>query len=442
MFVRRLTLRNVKCFEEISLDFPRTEHGGGWYVILGENGTGKSTLLQSVALAMAGPRTAGRLLENPDSWVRARCSVAECEVTFQTDRLKGFNLDEVPIGYRIDNSAFEPFDGLSFQIDDIGREAFRAFYEVNIPADDVFAGYGTFRRIELQERHAVRRASEERVRTLFFADAALNGALDTLKHVDHWVKDAPESSPERKGRQWYKNAMLGVVNRLLPEGGIVLHDVSSEGVVFHDPHHNPVSLDQLSDGYRTMFALAADMLTRVHAAEGAFRRDKEGKWFVDRPGVILIDEVEAHLHPKWQREIGFYLQRAFPRFQFIVTTHSPFVAQAATKDGLFVLRRDPSRDQVYLDTSLESVQGWRAEQILSSPAFGLESTRDPATEALIEEHGRLKAKAEAVELSPQERSRLEELTAQLEGLLPAPGNSYEVMQRLEAMLRETENPDD
>jgi predicted ATPase len=56
----------------------------------------------------------------------------------------------------------------------------------------------------------------------------------------------------------------------------------------------------------------------------------------DRSGVELIDEVDAHLHPEWQREVGFWLKRHFPKIQFLVTTHSPSICQAAAPNGLFV----------------------------------------------------------------------------------------------------------
>jgi len=65
--------------------------------------------------------------------------------------------------------------------------------------------------------------------------------------------------------------------------------------------------------------------------------DAEGRTVVDRPGVVLIDEIDVHLHPEWQRAIGVWLQEHFPRIQFIVTTHSPLVCPAANHGRIYHL---------------------------------------------------------------------------------------------------------
>src|SRR5690606_14322326 len=74
-----------------------------------------------------------------------------------------------------------------------------------------------------------------------------------------------------------------------------------------------------------------------YGLEGLTGQDSDGKTIIARSGVVLIDEVDAHLHPEWQREIGFWLKRHFPKIQFLVTTHSPIICQAADENGLFVL---------------------------------------------------------------------------------------------------------
>jgi energy-coupling factor transporter ATP-binding protein EcfA2 len=91
-----------------------------------------------------------------------------------------------------------------------------------------------------------------------------------------------------------------------------------------------LGLDQLSDGYRSIIGLGFELLRLMLAEYGLeeFQRGlNEREGFVDLPGVVTIDEVEAHLHPPWQEEIGEWLRRCFPRIQFIVTTHSPIVCR-------------------------------------------------------------------------------------------------------------------
>ncbi len=141
-------------------------------------------------------------------------------------------------------------------------------------------------------------------------------------------------------------------------------------------------------------------------------------------GVILIDEVDAHLHPFWQREIGLRLRRVFPRMQFIITSHSPFVAQAASDGGLFVLR--PAADgAVEVQKPIESVRGWRVDQILTSPLFGLDATRDEETESLIRRHADLVARRTWGKLTGAEERELATLADELDDRLTAPGETAE-----------------
>src|SRR5438132_1106565 len=77
-------------------------------------------------------------------------------------------------------------------------------------------------------------------------------------------------------------------------------------------------------------------LVTVYGPEAVVDHPGEPPVF-DFPGVVLIDEVDSHLHPEWQRQIGFWLKRHFPKMQFIVTTHSPLICQAADVKGLFHL---------------------------------------------------------------------------------------------------------
>ncbi len=109
-------------------------------------------------------------------------------------------------------------------------------------------------------------------------------------------------------------------------------------------------------------------------------------------GIVLIDEADAHLHPSWQRELGERLRQVFPKIQFIVTTHSPFITQEATDDGLFVLRRN-EKGTVEVEKFEESVRGWTATQISRSPRlFGLHSTRSVETESLVQRNTELLSK--------------------------------------------------
>jgi hypothetical protein len=119
--------------------------------------------------------------------------------------------------------------------------------------------------------------------------------------------------------------------------------------------------------------------------------------------------------------------------QFIVTSHSPFVAQAATDDGLIVLRPGES-GQVGAIRPVTSVKGWRADQILTSPLFGLTGTRDQETEAMISEHRDLAARRQWEQLSADDQSRLTQLEAELSQRMTSPGESMKERERFDGMM--------
>ncbi len=125
---------------------------------------------------------------------------------------------------------------------------------------------------------------------------------------------------------------------LLPDG-TKLKDISPDGLIFQDANGAEIHLHQLSDGFRSVLSLTMELirqLIRVYGEVKTFenleKQLKEGKnddpAINYLPGVVLIDEVDAHLHPTWQTEIGQWFTRYFPKLQFIVTTHSPLICRA------------------------------------------------------------------------------------------------------------------
>jgi hypothetical protein len=104
---------------------------------------------------------------------------------------------------------------------------------------------------------------------------------------------------------------------------------------------------QLSDGYRSILSLTFELirqLVRVYGAKAVFEDISKGKMQIPLPGVVLIDEIDAHLHPTWQTRIGEWFLQYFPQLQFIVTTHSPLVCRACHKGSIWRLAA-PGSDQ-------------------------------------------------------------------------------------------------
>jgi len=149
-----------------------------------------------------------------------------------------------------------------------------------------------------------------------------------------------------------------------------------------------------------------------HMWRSCINEDFDKKLVVTRHGVILIDEIDAHLHPEWQQKIGFWLKRHFPNIQFLVTTHSPIICQAADDNGLFVLPEPGSQDKPKALSKEEynKVIASRPDTILLTSAFGLQNTRSPRAVEARAEFAKLKSKRRAgAQLTPEENARMGEL---------------------------------
>lgn len=131
------------------------------------------------------------------------------------------------------------------------------------------------------------------------------------------------------------------------------------------------------------------------------------------PAIALIDEIDLHLHPRWQREITAHLDRLFPNVQFIVTAHSPLVVQGAGVTNVAVLRRVD--DHVEIINDPQEVRGWRVDQILTSDLFGLQSARPVEVERLLERQQELVLLDAPTD---SQRAELAEVDAKLAELAP------------------------
>ncbi len=180
-------------------------------------------------------------------------------------------------------------------------------------------------------------------------------------------------------------------------------------------------LRDMSDGYRTTAALVLDLARQLQTTYREFRLEpvepaQPGlKWRVPYPGVVLIDEVELHLHVSWQRRIGFWLKQHFPNIQFIVTTHSPFVCQAADPRGLIRLPA-PGEERTaehVSDELFRTVVNGTVDEAVLTELFGLEHVHSEESEKLRTRVAELEVRLMDGKASEEERAEFERLSAQL-----------------------------
>jgi predicted ATP-binding protein involved in virulence len=189
-----------------------------------------------------------------------------------------------------------------------------------------------------------------------------------------------------------------------------------------------LGLDELSDGYQSVLGLTCDIIAGLHASSRGALEAAEG--------VVVIDELGSHLHPRWRMRVVESLRRAFRRVQFIVSTHDPLCLRGLENGEAIVLRRT-NRGRIYPVPDLPPVKGLRVEQLLMSEYFGLDSTMDPEIEAKIRERYRLLALRSPTEKQQQRMAELLEELAPYE----VPGATRRERRLLEIIDKELAQTD-
>ncbi|MCU0864105.1 MAG: AAA family ATPase [Planctomycetes bacterium] len=347
MYVDRVKLQNIRGFAELDFDLRRPDGShAGWTVFTGDNGSGKSALLKAIAIALLGRETARLLQPSFHRWIRQGCEPYEAAIEIavlkcQDDRVVGSGRepnDPFPAKLVLTNGGKETHlrDARPDGKNDNYTTPQRTIWAPE--ADGWFScGYGPFRRVFGDSSEAARlmvAPSTERFVTMFQEAAS-------LAEVDRWLRSLKHKELERREEEAEQlRLLIELLNDDLMPNSIRIDHVDSEGLWLVDRNGVQLSWSEMSDGYRSSLALLADIvrhLIKTFGTAGLVRRNDDGRLVVAHSGVVLIDEVDAHLHPEWQREIGFWLKSHFPHIQFLVTTHSPLVVQAADPGGLFRL---------------------------------------------------------------------------------------------------------
>lgn len=396
MFLKSISLNNVKCFSDISLSF-EGENGDirKWTLLLAENGTGKSTLLKAIALVTSGSDAIADLLGEPSDWIRYEAQDCEISAVLVTKER-----EERQIDLRIESKdtradvIVKNRKNLAWLDDSLNRNK----------KDYFVLGFGASRRLNTVKSRRAKTSlfSNNRaqcVATLFDPDAATTS-------IDSWAMDLDYL----KNRVGLETVRL-VLSNLLPE--IKFHRIDKQrGQLLFSTPDGIVPLNNLSDGYLAMAAWMGDLLFQILE-----NFDDLGEQPLTARGLLLIDEVDLHLHPKRQRELFSFLKEWLPNFQFVVTTHSPLTAQQADRGELHCLVREAKNIHIY--QFLGNPKTLLLHQLAMSPAFGLNTDESKEVEDMKKRYRYLRDKTD---LSPKERDELKKLTTSINDL-PISGRS-------------------
>jgi predicted ATPase len=341
----------------LDLSTPSQEGGEGWTILVGQNGTGKSTVLQSIVLAALDPRPVTSLV--PDAWTFVRKS--------EGSPLNG----EIRLTAENKAAATRKISGYA-----------NAYVEgdtsdLGLP---LVLGFSARRRIaQPGELPASENHEVERVRGLFATDHPLLTqdpfeAFDTAamgRDFAKVVRDVVTHSliSDEQARLFPLVDTL----ELRGQGGITKNKQMMQQrrfvLRYGDDYVVRVGIEDLSDGYQAMLAI---VLETLYQAALAYRVVPDP---ASLEAVILIDEIEAHLHPRWQRTVVPLLREVFPQCQFVVTTHSPLVVGSARSGEVVVL--DIADDGAVVADVLEERLGMLGAERIYEEVFGVSRSAPP-----------------------------------------------------------------
>jgi len=425
-----LTVENVRCFgPQQTLDLSDGEgRPAPWTVLLGDNGTGKTTLLQClVAMEPRGaengeqPGLAPRLWPTENRPFPDLSREPDLEGAIQTTMALGPELAA--------SSRSSDYVRGRFAVEFGRGYGFEDEYPTSFGTLKCYA-YGASRRMRTTSVSGY--DDEDACATLFEDDADLINAEEWLLRADYSA-NVPSSITAKLRSQ--RDSVIETLVGLLPDVESVRITRPSEErrfptVQFHT-HYGWVTLDALSLGYRTLIAWMVDLARRL------FDRYPDSPNPLAEPAIVLVDEIDLHLHPSWQRNLMGYLSERFPNAQFIATAHSPLVVQAAEDANIAVLRREG--DHVVIDNNPEAVRGWRVDQILTSDLFGLESSRPPRYEEALKRREKLLSKSRLTKKDREELTRLEaEIEAWPVGETKEDREAMDIIRRAAARLKQGE----
>ncbi|MCX4242180.1 AAA family ATPase [Paraliomyxa miuraensis] len=424
MHLRSVSIRNIRSIAELTWDVEQHVTGddlSGWHVILGDNGSGKSSVLRAIALALNGPDQAPALLQDWGTWLRKGCTEGSIGLHLKRHASIDWYLSEQSVPTPEDVDAEIRLIRLPKR-EVHGEMVTNEVVELSSddgPREHVWSGlkgwfsssYGPFRRFgggdEYLERLFDTHPRLARHLTVFSESVALSRATDWLYDLKFKALEAEKGGHADGGAA---GRLLQRLFELMNESGLLPHqtritDVTSDDVLFVDGDGNDIPVDDLGDGYRSILSLSFELLRNLVAAFGGDRIfDAEGKVVV--PGVVLIDEIDAHLHPQWQRRVGQWFLERFPRMQFIVTTHSPLVCQAAERGTIYRLPppgsdeaggfvRGADRDRLLYGNVLDAYE---------TESFGVVPTRSDSGRRKLLRLADLNLKARREPLEPDEEA--------------------------------------
>lgn len=357
MFLKSMTLHNFRCFSDLKVNF-----NNRLTVLVGNNGAGKSTVLEAAAIA------AGTLTSAMDGLTNY--GIKKSDAHYKCFDL-GSNVDVQP-QFPVEITAVGTVDGQEISwVRNLnsakGRGGLASAKEMTRIAENyqnrmrsgdkelklpIISYYGTGR---LWNQH------REKKNDIFEKNSRSNGYIDSLdgaandKLMMKWFQKMtmqqfqrgeliPEFTAVRMAMEQVFSSIAGVSDVQVQFN----LDTGDIDILYFDNNkeHIRIPVSLLSDGYKCTISLIADIAYRM----AILNPQLLDKVLTETEGIVLIDEIDLHLHPSWQKRILKDLMEVFPKVQFIVSTHAPEVINSAKQESIVVLSHNtvmPAMNETY-----------------------------------------------------------------------------------------------
>lgn len=421
--ITRVRIRNFRAIRDVEFAIDPVEfalperygeeedepiHGVRWTVLLGENGSGKSSMLHAVALAMAGPRLDEVMASAGSTWSDILRRSDEADQQTGSVRLDFTGGQQIDLQFDAERSWYKGLDGGTPEIN-VNVRAYGATRllsthtpETTLPlresveqlmarVEGLASTAAAPVRLATDVREA--RALLDRCRQLIGSRDGGSGGVESatsfevgnlldpgvsVLDAEDWLCsldaeafgvasltladllgapsiaiDTSPAKPQRRRRPRARITRNRARDRVLVDG-------------------DPLSL--VSDGYRSVIAVGCDIMAGI----GGLRSETGGiSDFIRARGIVLIDEIGAHLHPSWRMQITGKFRRAFPNVQFIMSTHEPLCLRGLVETEVIRVSKYDDPHGVVIEQLERSPARYRVDQLLTSEFFGLDSAIDP-----------------------------------------------------------------
>ena len=354
--ISSIEIQGFKGIKYFRTDINMLEGKGACYSFLGINGLGKTTILQAISLALLGKER----LNSLDNKTKKRFGL-----NLQSIVHKGF--DEARIKVSFSNNEY------SNEII-ITRSENSTAQRKNIYGTTEFSpcvlSYGAYRLpAKTRLRDTLSNASGFRIQSLFNDAARLNGIQGIF------TKHKAEGS---------LFAIADILESILGSEGIKFEVSESKKLLIkrqiNANEYEYIRFDVLSAGYQTVVTIVCDILDVLLSVE-----QKGISSLESTQAYVLIDELDAHLHPSWRLKILQAFRDAFPLIHFYISTHDPLILRSLNEGELLILKKD-EEDRLIAITDYPSLKGASVDHLLTSEMFGLHTTQDVETDNSLKKY--------------------------------------------------------